>query len=228
MLTDIQFSSAHNDWPALRDAVRRAESEGYDTTWVFAHFDGRTLQGDRDLLECFSLLGALASATTTIGIGPLVANIANRHPAVLAAAAASVDRISAGRLRLGIGAGAAPGSPWAREHHERGIRLEADVATRHAAVIRQIDAVRAVCDAPVIIGVNSLALATIAGTHADGVNVRLTSDGAAAQLDAARSAAGDRPFETSGWAFVHDDAAQQRAAQWGLDRLVLTSLERLG
>ena len=227
MLTDIQFSSAHNDWPALRDAVRRAESEGYDTTWVFDHFDGRKLQGDSDLIECFSLLGALASETTTIGIGPLVANIANRHPAVLAAAAASVDRISAGRLRLGIGAGASPGSPWAREHHDRGIHLEADVATRHAAVIRQIDAVRAVCDAPVIIGVNSLALATIAGTFADGVNVRLMSDGAEAQLDAARRAAGDRPFETSGWAFVDDDASRRRAERWGLDRLILTSLDRL-
>lgn len=228
MLTDIQFSSAHNDWPALRDAVQRAETEGYDTTWVFDHFDGRTLRGDRDLLECFTLLGALASATTTIGVGPLVANIANRHPAVLAAAAASVDRISGGRLRLGIGAGAAPGSPWAREHDDRGIRLEPDLATRHAAVVRQIGAVRAVCDVPVIVGVNSVALATIAGTHADGVNVRLTSEGAQAQLDAARRAAGDRPFETSGWAFVHDDEARRRATSLELDRLILTSLERLG
>jgi alkanesulfonate monooxygenase SsuD/methylene tetrahydromethanopterin reductase-like flavin-dependent oxidoreductase (luciferase family) len=227
MLTDIQFSSAHNDWPTLRDAVRRAESDGYDTTWVFDHFDGDMLRGDRDLLECLSLLGALASATTTIGIGPLVANVANRHPAVLAAAAASIDRISDGRLRLGIGAGAAPGSPWAREHDARGIPLDADLSARHAAVIRQIDAVRAVCDAPVIVGVNSVSLATIAGTHADGVNVRLASTGAEAHLEAARRAAGDRTFETSGWAFVHDDTARQRAEDWGLDRLILTSLDRL-
>lgn len=228
MLTDIQFSSAHNDWPALRDAVQGAESEGYDTTWVFDHFDGRLLQGDRTLLECFSLLGALASATTTIGIGPLVANVANRHPAVLAAAVASLERISAGRFRLGIGAGAAPGSPWAREHDERSIPLEAGRAARHAAVVRNIAAVREVCDSPVIVGVNSRALATIAGTYADGVNVRLTSEGASTQLDAARRAAGDRPFETSGWAFVHDAAAQRRAVEWNLDRLILTSLERLG
>jgi alkanesulfonate monooxygenase SsuD/methylene tetrahydromethanopterin reductase-like flavin-dependent oxidoreductase (luciferase family) len=227
MLTDIQFSAAHNDWPALRDAVLRAEDEGYDTTWVFDHFDGATIGGDRDVLECFALLGALAGATTTIGLGPLVANVATRHPAVLAAAAASVDRISGGRLRLGLGAGAAPGTHWAREHVERGIPLEPEMSARHAAVVRQIEAVRTVSDAPIIVGVNSVALATIAGTHADGVNVRLSSEASAAQLDAARRAAADRPFETSGWAFLDDHDGQRRAEQWGLDRLILTSLERL-
>jgi alkanesulfonate monooxygenase SsuD/methylene tetrahydromethanopterin reductase-like flavin-dependent oxidoreductase (luciferase family) len=227
VLIDIQFSSAHNDWPVLRDAVRQAEADGYDTTWVFDHFDGGVLQGDRAVLECFSLLGALAAATTRIGIGPLVANVANRHPAVLAAAAASVHRISQGRLRLGIGAGAAPGTPWAREHEERGIPLHPDLTARQAAVVRQIEELRAVCDAPVIVGVNSVSLATIAGTYADGVNVRLTSEGARGQLDAARRAAGDRPFETSGWAFVHDTESQRRAEEWGLDRLIVTSLERL-
>jgi alkanesulfonate monooxygenase SsuD/methylene tetrahydromethanopterin reductase-like flavin-dependent oxidoreductase (luciferase family) len=227
MLIDIQFSSAHNDWPVLRDAVRRAEADGYDTTWVFDHFDGGVLNGDRDMLECFTLLGALAAATTTIGIGPLVANVANRHPAVLAAAAATTHRISGGRLRLGIGAGAAPGTAWAREHDARGISLEADLEKRHAAVVRQIEAVRQVCDVRVIVGVNSVELATIAGTHADGVNVRLTSGGAEAQLGAARRAAGDRLFETSGWAMVDDTESQRRAEQWGLDRLILTSLDPL-
>ena len=72
VITDIQFSAAHNEWPALRDAVQRAEGEGYDTTWVFDHFDGTILGGDRPMLECFTLLGALADATSTIGLGTLV------------------------------------------------------------------------------------------------------------------------------------------------------------
>jgi alkanesulfonate monooxygenase SsuD/methylene tetrahydromethanopterin reductase-like flavin-dependent oxidoreductase (luciferase family) len=227
MITDVQFSSAHNDWRAVRDAVVRAEDEGYDTAWVFDHFDGGMIGGDRDVLECFTLLGALAAATTTIGVGPLVANVANRHPAVLAASASAVQRISGGRLRLGLGAGAAPGSSWAREHDERDIPLEPELAVRHAAVVRQIEAVRVACDAPVIVGVKSVALATIAGIHADGVNVRLSSDGAEAQLVAARRAAGDRPFETSGWAFVEDHDAQRRAEHWAIDRLILTSLDPL-
>ncbi|MDP9463551.1 MAG: LLM class flavin-dependent oxidoreductase, partial [Actinomycetota bacterium] len=120
MKVDIQFSPGANDWPVLRDAVLRAEIDGYDTTWVFDHFDGAMISGDRPMLECFTMLGALAEATSTIGLGTLVANVANRHPAVLAAAASSVQRISGGRLTLGLGAGTAPSSKWSSEHVTRG------------------------------------------------------------------------------------------------------------
>lgn len=228
MLIDIQFSSAHNDWSQLRDSVLQAESDGYDTTWVFDHFDGRALLGgDRDGLECFALLGALASITSTIGIGSLVANVANRHPAVLAASAATVQLISGGRLRLGIGAGAAPGTRWAREHDDRGIELLADISDRHAAVVRQIELLRSIDGLPVIVGVNSIELATIAGALADGVNVRLTSAGAPSQIAAARAAAGDRSFEVSGWALIDDDDSRVLADELELDRLILTRLDRL-
>jgi len=224
MLIDIQLSSAHNDWPQLRDAVLRAQDDGYDTTWVFDHFDGAMLGGDRDLLECFTLLGALAAATTSIGLGSLVANVANRHPAVMVAAASSVQRISGGRFHVGIGAGAAPTSPWAREHHARGMQLHSNIADRHAAVVEQINGLRGVDGLPIMVGVNSIELATIAGTHADGVNVRLSSSAADEHIAAARAAAGDRPFEVSGWAFVDDLASQERAHLLEIDRLILTDL----
>jgi hypothetical protein len=77
------------------------------------------------------------------------------------------------------------------------------------------------------VGVNSRALATIAGTHADGVNVRLSSPHAAAYLEAAREAAGDRAFDYSGWAGVHDMASQEKAHQLGLHRLIISRLEKL-
>lgn len=228
MLIDIQYSSAHNDWPELRDAVLRAEDEGYDTTWVFDHFDGPTLHGgDRDVLECFTLLGALAAVTTSIGLGSLVANIANRHPAVLVAAASSAQRISGGRLHLGIGAGASPDSPWARELHDRGIPVLTDMADRHAAVIHQIELLRAIDGLPILVGVNSIELATIAGTHADGVNVRLSSPRAGDHVTAARDAAGDRPFETTGWAMIDDRASRDKAEALDLDRLILTDTSAL-
>lgn len=226
MIVDIQFSSAHNDWPELRDAVLQAEADGYGTTWVLDHFDGTLFTGgDREVLECFTLLGALAEATSTIGLGSLVANVANRHPALMAAAASSVHRISGGRLQLGIGAGAAPETEWSREHRERGIPLHAELADRHAAVIRQIEVLRGIEPMPIVVGVNSRELATIAGTYADGVNVRLSSPNAETYLDAARQAAGDRPFDCSGWAGNHDLAAQEKAHRLGLDRLVISRLE---
>ena len=227
VITDIQFSAAHNDWPVLRDAVLQAEADGYDTTWVFDHFDGAMLGGDRPMLECFSLLGAMAAATTTIGLGTLVANVANRHPAVLAAAAQSVQRISGGRLHLGLGAGAGPESRFGREHRERGIQLDADVEARHRAVVANIETVRAATDVPIIVGVNSDALARVAGQVADGVNVRLSSAIAPRLVRVAREAAGDRPFEVSGWCHLSDAASREVADALAIDRLILTRLERL-
>ncbi len=227
MLLDIQLSSAHNDWAQLRDGVLRAEAEGYDTTWVLDHFDGAVLGGDRNLLECFTLLGALAVATSTIYLGTLVVNVANRHPAVTAAGASSAQRISGGRLRMGLGAGAPPTSPWAQEHHDRRIPLLPDMAARHQAVVDQIAVLRTIESMPIIVGVNSVELAIVAGRYADGVNVRLSSPNAATYLAAAVEAAGDKPFETSGWASVHDRPSQDTARELQLDRLILSRLEPL-
>ena len=225
MKVDIQLSPATNDWPALRDAVLRAEAEGYDTTWVFDHFDGAMLNGDRPMLECFTLLGALAACTTTIGLGTLVANVANRHPAVLAAAASTVQRITSGRFILGLGAGTTPSSKWSAEHIARGIPLQPDIGDRHAAVVEQIRVVRAQPESiPIIVGVNSVRLATLAGQLTDGVNVRMTHERAAEFIDAARRAAGDRPFEISGWTFDAADEAHADAKRLGLDRLIVTRL----
>lgn len=229
MITDIQFSAGHSDWPALREAVRRAEGDGYATTWVFDHFDGTMIGGDRPMLEAFTLLGALAEATSTIRLGTLVANVANRHPALLALAASSAQRISGGRFTLGIGAGSGPGTRWAREHEERDIPLAADVGERHRAVARSIEAVRAATDAPVIVGANSLSLARLAGAIADGVNVRMSHPRAAELLAAARSAAGERPFDASAFAILGQDVdIDARAADLGISRLVIVDLRPLG
>jgi alkanesulfonate monooxygenase SsuD/methylene tetrahydromethanopterin reductase-like flavin-dependent oxidoreductase (luciferase family) len=222
---DIQLSPGANDWPVLRDAILRAEADGYDTTWVFDHFDGAMIQGDRPMLECFTLLGALAVATTTIGLGTLVANVANRHPAVLAAAASSTQRISGGRLTLGLGAGTAPNSKWSGEHVARNIPLHPDIEARHAAVAEQIRWIRELPEpTPIIVGVNSVRLATLAGEIADGINVRLTNERAGEFVKAARHAAGDRPFEVSGWTFDNVDDVRDQASELSLDRLVLTRL----
>jgi alkanesulfonate monooxygenase SsuD/methylene tetrahydromethanopterin reductase-like flavin-dependent oxidoreductase (luciferase family) len=222
---DIQFSPGTNDWPVLRDAILRAEADGYDTTWVFDHFDGTMIQGDRPMLECFTLLGALAEATSTIRLGTMVANVANRHPAVLAAAASSAQRISGGRLTLGIGAGTAPMTKWSTEHVARGIPLHADMADRHAAVVEQVRVVRALPEViPIIVGVNGFRLASIAGQIADGINVRLTNERAGELVKVARDAAGSRAFEVSAWTFDDVDDVRDQAEELGLDRLVLTRL----
>ena len=70
----------------------------------------------------------------------------------------------------------------------------------------------------------------LAGQHADGVNVRLSSPHAAKYLAAAReSAAEHQPnvaFDSNGWASFGDDASIAKAHELELDRLILASLER--
>jgi len=78
--------------------------------------DGTTVGGD--FHECFTMLTALAAVTSRVRLGSLVAPTTVHHPAVLANRAASIDRVSAGRFVLGLGAG------WqVNEHRAYGIEL---------------------------------------------------------------------------------------------------------
>ncbi len=97
------------------DAARRLDAAGYSGLWCWDHFIGR---GDRTVpvLEQWTTLAAAAAATQRIGIGTFVTNVMNRHPAVVARMAATIQGISGGRFTLGIGIGGHP-----REHRAYGI-----------------------------------------------------------------------------------------------------------
>ena len=253
MRIDLQLSPGAHGWRALRDAALAGEAAGFDTFWAYDHLSGTSLRGE-DMLECFTLLGALAAATRTIGLGSMVANVFNRPPGVLMTAAASVHAISGGRFVLGLGGGAAPGSPWAREHEVLDIPLLATQAERQGRVEAVIDLLAEVWETgraerfaglplplprpPVVVGVNSAtALAELAGRKADGVNVAGASPKAQSLLAAAaraRAGAGrETPWDASVWAFWRDELLDPdhpdrlRWASWDVTRLVLVSLEPL-
>jgi F420-dependent oxidoreductase-like protein len=84
---------------------QRAEALGYDWVSIFDHF--RPPLGGRDgpCLEGTTLLAALATATSRVRCGFMVSPVTWRHPAITAAAAATIDQISGGRLEFGLGAG---------------------------------------------------------------------------------------------------------------------------
>ena len=93
-------------WPELRAIAVAAEESGFDSLWVGDHLlyrnDGRPERGPH---ECWATLAAIATITSRVQIGPLVA-CASFHPAaVLAKQAAAVHEFSGGRLVLGLGAG---------------------------------------------------------------------------------------------------------------------------
>lgn len=118
------------------EAARRAESFGLEGAWCWDHFVSRGRLSD-PVVEAWTTLTATAAATERIRVGSFVANVMNRHPAVLARMAATLQELSGGRLVLGIGIGGHPA-----EHHaygipfppaaERAARLEEAVAVLRA------------------------------------------------------------------------------------------------
>ena len=84
-----------------------AEASGFDTVFVMDHFYQLPGIGNPDdyMLECYSLLAALAARTSKIHLGSLVTGNTYRNPAFLAKTITTLDVISGGRDLLGIGAG---------------------------------------------------------------------------------------------------------------------------
>lgn len=80
----------------LVTAARRIETLGYEELYSFDHVGS---------VDPFIPLMVVAEATTTLRVGPLVLNNEFHHPALLARTAATVDRLSGGRLVLGLGTG---------------------------------------------------------------------------------------------------------------------------
>lgn len=57
------------------------------------------------LLDAWTLLSVIASHTERVSVSTNVANLPLRHPIVLARSVATLDRITGGRVELGLGAG---------------------------------------------------------------------------------------------------------------------------
>ena len=85
----------------LQDITLESERLGYHSVWL----DDHLMYNASPMLECWTTLSALTTATKKIRLGTMVTSNAFRNPALLAKMAATVDVISGGRLEFGIGAG---------------------------------------------------------------------------------------------------------------------------
>ena len=81
-------------------SAKAAEEAGFDGVFLPEHH----MMDDAYLPNPFPLLGAMAMATERVDIGTTVHLLPLHNPIVSAEAAAVVDQISGGRLRLGVGA----------------------------------------------------------------------------------------------------------------------------
>ena len=118
------------------ESARRLDEAGYQGVWAWDHFIG---QGDRTVpvVEGWTILAMAAASTRRVTVGTFVANVMNRHPAVLARMASTLQIASDGRLVLGIGIGGAPKEHAAYgiefpEAKERAARLEEAIAVIRA------------------------------------------------------------------------------------------------
>jgi F420-dependent oxidoreductase-like protein len=132
------------EWDHLRRIWVEADREGFwDAVWLNDHFYPPRADDTRPIMEAWALLGGLAALTERIRFGTMLTANTFRHPVVLAKQATTVDRMSGGRLELGVGAG------WhEREHEAFGIdlppigerfdRLEETFAVLHGLMTEEV------------------------------------------------------------------------------------------
>jgi alkanesulfonate monooxygenase SsuD/methylene tetrahydromethanopterin reductase-like flavin-dependent oxidoreductase (luciferase family) len=195
MIVDVLANLFGADTPALLGFARTIDSTDIGALWVTDHFSGAV--ADKPFSrDPFVALGALASVTDRVDLGLLVANINNRHPVQLASAINSLQSLAPGRIRLGMGSGAVPGSRFAVEHEAIGtVPMATELRRQHLR--DQIRAVRAIWrgepsfssptlqfaeltavvdghPAPrIVVGASAWATIEVAVDEADGVNIRM-------------------------------------------------------
>ena len=114
-------------WLAL---ARKCEDLGFDSLLAADHPGARP--------SPFVVLAAAAAVTSRIGLGSYVSNGGIREPLLLASDVATLDLVSGGRARLGLGAGHTP-AEWLNVGRERpSVTDRVDRCIAMAEVIRDL------------------------------------------------------------------------------------------
>ncbi len=108
--------------PRIAATARVAEAVGATDFTVMDHwFQMEQLHSAEDpMLEGYTTLGYLAGQTERITLGLLVTGVTYRHPGLLAKIVTTLDVLSGGRARLGLGA-----AWYEREHRGLGVPFPA-------------------------------------------------------------------------------------------------------
>jgi alkanesulfonate monooxygenase SsuD/methylene tetrahydromethanopterin reductase-like flavin-dependent oxidoreductase (luciferase family) len=220
--TDLLFDPFDARWPELRAAALAAEEDGFDGVWTWDHLAGSVHRQDR-VLECWTVLSALAGVLSRVSLGPLVLNVANRHPGLVATMAATLQEVSGGRLLLGLGAGGGADTPYAAEQWALGREVPSD-ATRREQVAEAVDVIRRLWTGrtdpfegrhyrlgraggfvrpepapPIVIGAFGPKMAELAGRVGDGINTQAAHPRLGELIDRARDARSTAGRDPSGF-----------------------------
>jgi F420-dependent oxidoreductase-like protein len=99
-------------WTQWVGLARTCEAHGIPKLFRSDHYLNVGGVAERGSLDAWGTLCALAAVTSTLRLGTLVSPATFRHPSALAKIVTTADRISAGRVELGLGAG------WYDGEHE--------------------------------------------------------------------------------------------------------------
>ncbi|NUT55647.1 MAG: LLM class flavin-dependent oxidoreductase [Thermoleophilia bacterium] len=132
LMIEGQEGVSWEDWLSL---ARACEEHGVEALFRSDHYLSGT-DREREALDAWAVLPALAAQTTRLELGTLVSPVTFRAAAVLANASATANEIGAGRISLGMGTG------WMEaEHQAFGFAFPA-MEERLALLREQIQAVR--------------------------------------------------------------------------------------
>jgi alkanesulfonate monooxygenase SsuD/methylene tetrahydromethanopterin reductase-like flavin-dependent oxidoreductase (luciferase family) len=112
-----------------------AEEAGWDGLFVWDHVRWR--EPVEAVADPWTVLAACAAVTERLRLGPMVTPLARRRPAVVARQTASLDRLSGGRLVLGVGLGSdAFGEEYSRFGDEQSLKARAEMTDEALAILR--------------------------------------------------------------------------------------------
>ena len=212
LATDVLLDPFAVTWDVFAAAADAAREAGFDGIWTWDHLAGQVHQA-QTVLECWTVLAALAGRIPNVAIGPLVLNVANRDPRLLAVMAGTLQQVTGGRLLLGLGAGGGRLTPYVSEQLALGRTVAADSVRRQyveqaVSVMRQLwtGQARPIAEAdllplgsgwgfprpepppPIIIGAFGPKMAELAGRVGDGINTQAWHPRLGDLLDIARTA----------------------------------------
>jgi alkanesulfonate monooxygenase SsuD/methylene tetrahydromethanopterin reductase-like flavin-dependent oxidoreductase (luciferase family) len=130
LMIEGQEGVTWEQWLALALAC---EEHGIEKLCRSDHYLSMSDPSGKHAFDAWTTVAALAAATTKVRLGTLVSPVTFRHPALLANAVATIDRISGGRVELGIGAG------WYQAEHETYGFLFPSTRERFDELERQLD-----------------------------------------------------------------------------------------
>jgi alkanesulfonate monooxygenase SsuD/methylene tetrahydromethanopterin reductase-like flavin-dependent oxidoreductase (luciferase family) len=102
---DPASPSTDEEFERLAATARLAEESGFDSVWVTDHAGAVPIEpgGFELLFEAYSLLGALATRTESVGLGVIPRGPTVRSPSMVAKIVTGLDVISHGRAMLSLG-----------------------------------------------------------------------------------------------------------------------------